>query len=56
MKRSSIFGQKPWPNHLEKYRFWNFLELHFSGLKIILFNPKYQKIIFTDLFSPKKRK
>ena len=27
MKRSSIFGQKPWTNPLEKYRFWDILEL-----------------------------
>ena len=55
MKRSSIFGQKPWTNPLEKYPFWHFLELQFSGLKITLFYPKYQKIIFTDLISPKKK-
>ena len=64
-KKSSIFRQKPWTNPLEKCRFWHFfelqfsglwhsLELQFSGLRIILFYPKYQKMIFTNLFSPKK--
>ena len=37
MKRNSIFGQKPWTNPLEKCRSWNFLTVHFSGLKIIFF-------------------
>ena len=53
-EKSSIFGQKSWTNPLDKCRFWHFLELQFSGLKIILFYPKYQKMIFTILFSPKK--
>ena len=56
MKNSSIFGQKPWTNPVEKCCFWHILELQVSGLKIILFHAKYQKMIFTNLFSPKKIK
>ena len=33
--------------------FLDFLTLQFSGLKIILFYPKDQKPIFSDLLSPK---
>ena len=56
MKRSSIFGQKPWTNPLEKCCFWHFLELQFSGLKIILFYREYKKALFSDLITPKKPK
>ena len=34
----------------------HFLKLYFSGLKIVLFSPEYQKPIFSDLISPKKHK
>ena len=53
-EKSSIFGQKPWTNPSEKCCFWHFIELQFSGVKIILFYPKDQKMIFTNLFYPKK--
>ena len=53
-EKSSIFGQKPWTNPSEKRCFWHFIELQFSGLKIIPFYPNDQKMIFTNLFYPKK--
>ena len=56
MKRSSIFGQKPWTNPLEKCSFRHFLELQVSGLKIILFYREYKKALFSDLITPKKLK
>ena len=49
------FGQKPWIIPLEKCHVWHFLELWFSGLKIVLFYPKYQKMIWL-VFSQKKKK
>ena len=53
-EKSSIFGQNPWTNPSEKCCFWHFIELQFSGVKIILFYPKDQKMIFTNLFYQKK--
>ena len=53
MRKSLMFGQQPWIIPLENVYVLHFLKVQFSGLKIILFYPKDQKIIFTDLFSPK---
>ena len=38
---------------LENVDFLSLLKLQYSGLKIILFYPEYQKTIFSDLISPK---
>ena len=55
MRKVLNFGQKPWTDLLGKGRFfWPSSERYLSGLKIILFYPKDQKLIFTDLFNPKK--
>ena len=35
--------------------FWQFFKYWFSGLKIILFYPEYQKTIFSDFISQNKR-
>ena len=52
MRNSWNFGQKPW-NNLGKIDFWRSSERYLSGLKIILFYPKYQKTVFSDLIIPK---
>ena len=49
-----MFGQNHRLTPQKNVVFWHFIELQFSGLKIILFYPKDQKMIFTDLFYPKK--
>ena len=38
---------------LDKVDVLHFLKLYFSGLKIILFSPEYQKTTFSDLISLK---
>ena len=38
---------------LENVDVLHFLKLYFSGLKIILFYPQFQKMIFSDLIIPK---
>ena len=53
MRKSSIFGQKPWTNPSEKCCFWHFIKLQFSGLKFILFYPEYQETIFSNIISSK---
>ena len=54
IRKSLNFGQKPWTNLLGKDRFfWPSSERYLSALKIILFYPKYQKYIFSDLIIPK---
>ena len=45
IRKRSIFWQKPWTNPFAKCRFFfTLLELHFSGLKSILYCPEYQKM------------
>ena len=56
IRKRSIFWQKPWTNPFAKCRFFFTLqELHFSGLKSILFYPEYQKMFLSGLFCSKKK-
>ena len=51
----SIFWQKPWTNPLAKCRYsLTLLELHFSGLKSILFYQEYKKMFLSCFFCSKK--
>ena len=51
MRKRSIFWQKPWTNPFKKCRYFlTLLEIHFSGLKRILFYPEYQKIFLSGYF------
>ena len=55
MKKRSIFWQKPWTNPLAKSRYsLTLLELHFSGLKSILFYQEYKKMFLSCFFCSKK--
>ena len=57
MRKWSIFWQKPWTNPFAKCRFfWTLQELHFSGLKSILFYPEYQKMFLFGFFCWKRKK
>ena len=54
--KRSIFWQKPWTNPFAKCRFFLTLqELHFSGLKSILYYPEYEKMFLFGLFWLKKK-
>ena len=51
----SIFWQKPWTNPLAKCRYsLTLLELHFSGLKSILFYQEYKKMFLSCFLCSKK--
>ena len=51
MRKRSIFWQKPWTNPFAKCRFlFTLLELHFSGLKSILYYPEYKKMFPSGFF------
>ena len=57
LRKRLIFGQKPWTNLLGKDRFfWRSTERYLSGLKIILFEPKYKKKHLFRLDNTKKPK
>ena len=52
IRKRSIFWQKPWTNPFAKCRFFfTLLELHFSGLKSILYYPEYKKMFLSGSFS-----
>ena len=54
-EKRSIFWQKPWTNPLAKCRYsLTLLELHFSGLKSILFYQEYKKMFLSCFFCSKK--
>ena len=52
-KRNRFLDKKHRLTLLENVDFLSLLKLQYSGLKIILFYPEYQKTIFSDLISPK---
>ena len=55
IRKRSIFWQKPWTNPFAKCQYFlTFLELHFSGLKSIVFYPEYQKMFLSGFFLLKK--
>ena len=55
IRKRSIFWQKPWTNPFAKCRYFlTLLEIHFSGLKSILFYPEYQKMFLYGFFAKKK--
>ena len=55
IRKRSIFWQKPWTNPFAKCQYFKtFLELHFSGLKSIVFYPEYQKMFPSGFFFSKK--
>ena len=55
MRKRSIFLQKPWTNPFAKCQYFlTLLELHFSGLKSIVFYPEYQKMFLSGFFLLKK--
>ena len=50
-KKRLILGQKQWTNPFAKCRFFSTLwELHFLGLKTIIFYPEYQKMFLSGSF------
>ena len=50
-----MFWQKPWTNPFAKCRYsLTLLELHFSGLKSILFYQEYKKMFLSCFFCSKK--
>ena len=54
-EKRSIFWQKPWTNPFAKCRYsLTLLELHFSGLKSIVFYPEYEKMFLSAFFCSKK--
>ena len=54
--KRSIFWQKPWTNPFAKCRFfWTLQELHFSGLKSILFYPEDQKMFLSGFLCSKEQ-
>ena len=52
-KKNRFLDKKHRLTLLENVDFLSLLKLQYSGLKIILFYPEYQKTIFSDLISPK---
>ena len=55
IRKTSIFWEKPWTNPFAKCQYFlTLLELHFSGLKSILFYPEYQNMVLSGFFSLKK--
>ena len=51
IRTRSIFWQKPWTNPFAKCRYFlTLFELHFSGLKSIVFYPEYQKMFLYGFF------
>ena len=55
IRKRSIFWQKPWTNPFAKCQYFlTLLELHFSGLKSIVFYPEYQKMFLSGFFFFKK--
>ena len=55
IRKRSIFLQKPWTNPFAKCQYFlTLLELHFSGLKSIVFYPEYQKMFLSGFFFLKK--
>ena len=56
IRKRSIFLQKPWTNPFAKCQYFlTLLELHFSGLKSIVFYPEYQKMFLSGFFLLKKK-
>ena len=55
-KKRSISSQKPWTNPFAKCQYFlTFLELHFSGLKSIVFYPEYQKMFLFGFLCSKEQ-
>ena len=55
-KKRSISSQKPWTNPFAKCQYFlTFLELHFSGLKRIVFYPEYQKMFLFGFLCSKEQ-
>ena len=55
MRKRSMFWQKPLTNPFAKCRYsLTLLELHFSGLKSILFYQEYQKMFLSGFFCSNK--
>ena len=55
IRKRSIFWQKPFTNPFAKCGFFQLLlELHFSGVKSVLYFPEYQKLFLSGFFCPKK--
>ena len=54
-KNKVYYWQKPWTNNFAKCQYFlTLLELHFSGLKSIVFYPEYQKMFLSGFFCLKK--
>ena len=54
-KKKVDYWQKPWTNPFAKCQYFlTLLELHFSGLKSIVFYPEYQKMFLSGFFGSKK--
>ena len=54
-KKKVDYWQKPWTNPFAKCQYFlTLLELHFSGLKSIVFYPEYQKMFLSGFFLLKK--
>ena len=55
-KKRSISSQKPWTNPFAKCQYFlTFLELHFTGLKSIVFYPEYQKLFLFGFLCSKEK-
>ena len=56
IRKRSIFWQKPWTNPFAKCQYFlTLLELHFSGLKSIVFYPEYQKMFLFGFLCSKEQ-
>ena len=56
IRKRSIFWQKPWTNPFAKCQYFlTFLELHFTGLKSIVFYPEYQKLFLFGFLCSKEQ-
>ena len=56
IRKRSIFGQKPWTNPFAKCQYFlTLLELHFSGLKSIVLDPEYQKLVLSNFLCSKEQ-